>query len=181
MTHLLESPRRTGRAAPAAGRKRPLGVVVLAAVQFGRAALVIGQLLGLNLAPDLDWLHTAAQVPEASPGTVAYAISRGVAVAIAVASVAIGFGLLANRRWAWVGAIVISGLSLAFALGAWWDGRPIYLAMAINAIAVFYLNQREVRAVYDEPAADEPAAGTPVGHRTPVGDPSEADDGEVAS
>ena len=47
--------------------------------------------------------------------------------------------------------------------------------MAINAIAVFYLNQREVRAVYDEPAADEPAAGTP------VGDPSEADDGEVAS
>ena len=69
MTHLLESPRRTGRAVPAAGRKRPLGVVVLAAVQFGRAALVIGQLLGLNLAPDLDWLHTAAQVPEAAAVT----------------------------------------------------------------------------------------------------------------
>jgi hypothetical protein len=174
VTHLIEPPRLAGGAVPAAVRKRPLGVVVLAAVQFGRAALVIGQLLGLNVAPDLDWLHAAAQVPESSPGTVAYAISRGIAVAIAAASVGIGFGLLANRRSAWVGAIVISGLSLAFALGAWWDGRPIYLAMTINVIAVFYLNQREVRAVYDEPAEDAPAADP----RLP--DPPESDDGEVA-
>ena len=70
------------------------------------------------------------------------------------ASILLGIGLLADRRWAWVGAIVMSGLSLAFALGAWWDGRPAYVSMLINVIAVFYLNQREVRAYFDEPTGE---------------------------
>ena len=43
----------------------------------------------------------------------------------------------------------MSGLGLAFSIGAWWDGHAQYLAMAINVVAVFYLNQREVRSVYD--------------------------------
>ena len=43
----------------------------------------------------------------------------------------------------------MSGLGLAFAIGAWWDGHPQYLAMVINVVAVFYLNQREVRSVFD--------------------------------
>ena len=43
----------------------------------------------------------------------------------------------------------MSGLGLAFAIGAWWDGHPQYLAMAINVVAVLYLNQREVRSVFD--------------------------------
>ena len=65
-------------------------------------------------------------------------------------SVAFGIGLLTGRRWGWVGAIVISGVSLALAIGAWWYGNPAYLAMVINTIGVFYLNQREVRAIFGE-------------------------------
>ena len=57
--------------------------------------------------------------------------------------------MLRSRRWAWIGAILMSGLGLAFAIGAWWDGHPQYLAMVINVVAVFYLNQREVRSVFD--------------------------------
>ena len=160
----------TDRTVPDTRRRRPLGVIVLAILQFSRAVLVARQLLGLNANDQFDWLRTAAQVPDTTPGTVAFTISQGLAVAILVASVAIGLGLLANRRWAWVGAIVISGLSLAFALGAWLDGRPLYLAMAINVVAVFYLNQREVRSVYDEPDATVDPAGAGVAAGAPDAD-----------
>ena len=90
-------------------------------------------------------------------------IARAIGIGLVAASVLVGIGLLAGRRWGWIGSIVISGLSLAFALGAWWDGHPVYAAMVINIVAVFYLNQREVRAVYDvvpaeaEAEAEEPA------------------------
>ena len=56
------------------------------------------------------------------------------------------FGLLARQRWAWVLAIVSSGVILAIDLGWWWSGEPRYGSMLINSIAVFYLNQRDVRA-----------------------------------
>ena len=55
------------------------------------------------------------------------------------------FGLLARRQWAWVLAIVSSGVILAVDLGWWWTGEPRYLSMLLNVIAVFYLNQRDVQ------------------------------------
>jgi hypothetical protein len=129
--------------------RRPLGVLVVAAIQLLRGVLLVGQLLGVRIG--VDWLRIAAQVPEPSTDSVAYAISRGLAVALILATLAAGYGLLARRRWGWIGAIIISGLSLAFAIGAWWDGAPTYLSMLINVVAVFYLNQRDVRAVYEDP------------------------------
>ena len=55
-------------------------------------------------------------------------------------------GLLAGRQWAWVLAIISSGLILAIDLGWWWSGEPRYGSMLLNSVAVFYLNQRDVRA-----------------------------------
>jgi hypothetical protein len=133
--------------------RRPLGVLVVAIIQFVRATLLVGQLLGVRIG--VDWLRIAAQVPEPTPDTVAYWMSRGLAIALVVATLAVGYGLLAERRWGWVGAIILSGLSLAFAIGAWWDGHATYVSMLINVVAVFYLNQRDVRAVYEVPDAAE--------------------------
>jgi hypothetical protein len=131
---------------------RPFGVLVVAAVQIVRAALLVGQLLGFRIG--VDWLRMSAQVPEPPPGTVAFALSRGLAIALVAASLVVAIGLLSGRRWGWVGAIIVSGLALAFALGSWLDGAPTYISMLINVVAVFYLNQREVRAVFEEPEAD---------------------------
>jgi uncharacterized membrane protein (DUF2068 family) len=130
--------------------RRPLGVLVVVAVQFVRAVLVLFQILDIRLTPELSLFHIADQVPEPTPGTIAFAIARVIAVAIIVSSVAFGIGLLTGRRWGWVGAIVLSGISLAFAIGGWWDGHPAYTSMLINVIAVFYLNQRDVRAIFGE-------------------------------
>ena len=131
------------------GERRPLGVLVVAAVQFIRGILLVAQLTGLTIG--FEWLRIAAQVPEPPPGSVAFALSRGLAIALVVSTLVIGYGLLAGRRWGWVGAIILSGLSLAFAIGDWWDGHGPYVSMFINVVAVFYLNQRDVRVVYEEP------------------------------
>jgi hypothetical protein len=145
----------TDQPVPAARPRRPPGVLIIAATQLLRAVLIVGQFLELRSMAGLEWLSASAQFVEPTPGTVSHALVRIIGLGIAAASIAVVVGLLTNRRWGWVGAIVLSGLSLAFAIGAWWDGHPVYLNMAINVIAVFYLNQRDVRAAYEHPSASE--------------------------
>ena len=135
---------------PTDDRRRPAGVIILSGLQFARAGLLLAQLAGLSLSPDLSWLRSAAQLPDPADGTPAWFISRGVGIALIVTSIVLGLGLFTGHRWAWVGCIILSGVSLALALGAWWDNHPVYVAMAINVVAVFYLNQREVRAHFGE-------------------------------
>jgi hypothetical protein len=53
-------------------------------------------------------------------------------------------------------AIVTTGLILALNLGWWLGGEPRYLGMAINSIGVLYLNQRDVRIIFEEPEEPEP-------------------------
>ena len=143
----------TDQPVPAARPRRPLGVLVVAATQLLRTGLIVGQFLELRSTAGLEWLSASAQFVEPTPGTLAHTLVRFIGLGIAAASLAVVVGLLMNRRWGWVGAIVLSGLSLAFAIGAWWEGHPVYLNMTINVIAVFYLNQRDVRAAYEDPAA----------------------------
>ncbi|HEY7971125.1 MAG TPA: hypothetical protein VID95_14105 [Candidatus Limnocylindrales bacterium] len=148
----------TDEPAPAPDGRRPLGVIVIALIQLGRAALLAMQLLELNPFPDQNWFQAAVQLPEPAVGTVAFAVSRIIGVGLLAASLVVGLGVLRSRRWAWIGAILMSGLGLAFAIGAWWDGHAQYLAMAINVVAVFYLNQREVRSVFDAGSEDDAAS-----------------------
>ena len=140
---------------PADDRRRPAGVIILSGLQFVRAGFLIAQLAGLSLSANLSWLRGAAQLPDPPDGTPAWFISRGVGIALIATSLVLGLGLFTGHRWAWVGCIILSGVSLALALGAWWDNHPVYVAMAINVVAVFYLNQREVRAHFGE-AAEAP-------------------------
>jgi hypothetical protein len=135
--------------------RRPLGVIVVAFIQLLRAALLVGQFLALQATAGLEWLSASAQFVEPTPGTVAHTLIRGIGIGLAAASIVVAAGLLTNRRWGWVGAIVLSGVSLAFAIAAWWEGHPVYLNMAINVIAVFYLNQRDVRAIFGELQPDD--------------------------
>jgi len=136
---------------------RPLGVLVVALVQFVRAILVAVQLVGRTLLPDDSLLRISFQVPRPPPGTLEFVLAQALGIGLIVASIAFGLGLLSGRRWGWIGAIVISGVSLAVAIGAWWADDPLYPAMLVNVIAVFYLNQRDVRAAFGELPADDRA------------------------
>ena len=85
-------------------------------------------------------------MPQPAPGSDFEIIARVLLIGLLVASVLVVFGLFARRRWAWVLAIVSSGVILAIDLGWWWAGDPRYGSMLLNSVAVLYLNQREVRA-----------------------------------
>jgi uncharacterized membrane protein YphA (DoxX/SURF4 family) len=124
----------------------PLGVIVIAVLTALRCVTISAALLDLEGGPVAEWLRAGSPLPQPPPGSDFEIIARVLLIGLLVASVLVVFGLLARRQWAWVLAIVSSGVILAIDLGWWWSGEPRYGSMLLNAVAVFYLNQREVRA-----------------------------------
>ena len=118
-------------------------MIVIAAL---RCVTILATFVGLqNVGGPIDWVITSSPVPELAPGSELGLVAKVILIGILVASVLIVIGLLARRRWAWVLAIVTSGFILAIDLGWWFSSEPRYISMLLNVIAVFYLNQRDVR------------------------------------
>lgn len=70
-------------------------------------------------------------------------------------------GLLLYRSWGWVLAMITVGVSLAFDVSGWMNGREAYPYLAIGVAIVFYLNQAEVRRrflIEADPATAVPLA-----------------------
>ena len=133
-----------------ASDRRPLGVLIVAIVQLVRAVLIALQLLEIQLLPDGHPVELSFQIPRPAAGTLELYIAQAIGLGLIVASVAFAVGLYTGRRWGWVGAIVTSGVSLAVSIAAWWYHDPTYAAMLLNVVAVFYLNQRDVRTFFGE-------------------------------
>src|SRR5207344_290758 len=93
----------------------------------------------------LGWIAEAGPAPETPPGTDIEIVVRALLVGLFIASVLVVVGLILGKRWAWVLAIITSGVILALDLGWWFSGDPRHASMLMNSIAVFYLNQRDVR------------------------------------
>ncbi len=131
---------------PATPSRYPLGVLVVVAIAVLRCVTIAVGLL--EVPPDnrlAEWLIGASPMPDFRSGSDLELVSKGVLVGLFIASALVVIGLLARRRWAWVLAIVTAGCILALDLAWWWDGEPRYGSMLLNCIAVFYLNQRDVR------------------------------------
>ena len=132
----------------------PLGIVVIAALTALRCVSITAALVSLEGGPVADWLRASSPLPQPAPGSEFEMIARVVLIGLLVASVLVVIGLLGRREWAWVLAIVSSGAILAIDLGWWWAGEPRYGSMLLNSVAVFYLNQRDVRAALGGIGAD---------------------------
>ena len=123
----------------------PLGIVVIVVLTALRAVTLVAALLDIHGSEFADWVRSGSPLPQPAPGSDFEVIARILIVGLLIASVLVVIGLLANKQWAWVLAIVSSGLILAIDLGWWWSGEARYGSMLINSVAVFYLNQRDVR------------------------------------
>ena len=124
----------------------PIGVIVVVVIAALRCVTIVATFIGLqNDSAIVDWLVRSSPVPDIDPASDLGLIARAILIGILVASLLIVVGLLGHRRWAWVLAIVTSGLILALDLGWWFSGRPLYGSMLLNVISVFYLNQPDVR------------------------------------
>lgn len=123
----------------------PLGVIVVAAISLMRAVTIVADLADVGQDGVLGFIVRAGPLPDFRPGTDVHIAAQGVLVGLLLASILTVAGLVFQKRWAWVLAIITSGVILAVDLGWWFSGDARYSSMLINAIAVFYLNQREVR------------------------------------
>ena len=134
---------------------RPIGIYIVVALLLLRALQLIGSLLQGTSLDVVDWLGSVSFIPPYPAGTpVGIAVRIMVAIFLVATLFAI-VGMLRHDRWGWTLAIVTTGLILALNLGWWFGGEPRYLGMAVNAIGVLYLNQRDVRIVFEEPVDSE--------------------------
>src|SRR6478752_2007482 len=128
-----------------AGSRYPIGVVVIIVLTVLRCVSIVAGLVNLHGSDLADWLRASSPLPEFPPGSDQEVIAGLLLGGLLIGSVIAVIGLVARRQWAWVLAIVSSGIILAIDLGWWYGGEPRYASMLGNVIAVFYLNQRDVR------------------------------------
>jgi uncharacterized membrane protein YphA (DoxX/SURF4 family) len=123
----------------------PLGILVIVALTVVRCLSIVAALFKIQGGDLAQWLRDVSPLPDTTDGTAGAVIVTVLLVGLLVASLATIIGLVTWRQWAWVLAIILSGIILAIDLGWWWSGEARYLSMALNVVAVFYLNQRDVR------------------------------------
>ena len=124
----------------------PLGVLVVIVISALRSLTIGFELAKVEHDGLIGWIASNGPLPEFHPGSDAELIAQIMLVGLLATSLLVVVGLGLHRRWAWVLAIVTSGLILAIDLGWWFGGDARYGSMFLNVVAVFYLNQRDVRA-----------------------------------
>ena len=132
--------------------KRPFGVTLI-----GALLLVQGIVLVVEVAADVwllvtgrsasPWLEDALTFAGLTLNEWLAAVVVGV---LSILSVAVGFGFLRLRPWAWFVAMVLQGWTLATLLvGYFVHGQGNYASMLLAVVIVFYLNTRTVRETFD--------------------------------
>jgi uncharacterized membrane protein len=140
------------RAAPAepapAPRRRPFGlyaILVLMSVQALLGVTFFGLLgVGFAVAAADFWRALSPDL---------WSLVEPLIVMLAVAVVVVG--LWRYRPWAWYGMMLLLAYWLASDLIAYFQDAASFVSMLLNVLMVFYLNQREVRDLFEAPAASE--------------------------
>lgn len=145
---VAEAPDPRDAEAPMADRRRPLGLYVVMALSVGRLIIESVALVGVQANGFWDWVASGSNFPVFDPGSPVWWIGRGVIIAMIALTGASVIGLWRYRTWGWSLALIISGLILAVDIGWWMAGQPRYPGMFLNMVAVLYLNQRDVRAIF---------------------------------
>ena len=130
----------------------PLGVVVIIVGIVLRVVSLGALLLVTADSGPLAWIAGNAPLPDRPIETAVGIVLRVLAIGLLIASVLAVMGLLRRSQNGWVLAVVTSGAILALDLGWWASGEPRYVSMALNAVVLFYLNQRDLRAYFGDPA-----------------------------
>jgi hypothetical protein len=125
-----------------------LGIMVVVVATGIRVLLIVIALLVESGVLRVDWVGDVSPIPLYPIGTALGLISRGLLFAMLVVSVLCIVGLSRRYQWGWTLSIVTAGVILALNIGWWAGGEPRYASMLVNALAVFYLNQRDLRTVF---------------------------------
>lgn len=133
-------------------RRRPFGlyaILVLLSVQT-LLGVVLAAFLGIGMtvaAADI-WAVMAPQ---------AWSLLESLGIMLATAVVVVG--LWRYRLWAWYGMLLLLAYWMASDAVGYFRGTPEYVSMALSVAMIFYMNQREVRMLFeDRPQPDGASA-----------------------
>jgi len=118
--------------------RRPFGVAVLAGLAIFNVVWSFAGIAGFGPAQAGNVVGIVGANPYLLPVIVAFAAAALLAAA----------GLWFLRPWGWVLMMLVVGTSLGFQLVMYWAGDFNPVRLLIWTVAAFYLNQREVRAIF---------------------------------
>lgn len=128
-------------AATSQRRRRPFGlhmILILLTLQGVIGVLATSAFgLWLVLLPGEVWARSLLEL---------FKILEPIAVLLGALIVAVG--LWRYRGWGWYGMMLLLAYWMATGLVEYFTGSPDYIAMVLNVMMAFYLNQREVRDLF---------------------------------
>jgi len=139
------------------GAARPMGITILAVLSL--IAGVFGLLGGLAA------LGIGAVFASVTGVGGLFQILGIVALALAIADLAIGYGFWTLKPWAWSFAFIVFVVGILIELLRFisWGGygfTNIVISLVFAGIVVYYLNQSEVRKAFGAPASGFPIVGS---------------------
>jgi hypothetical protein len=130
----------------------PFGILVIVVGIILRVVSLVALLLVSADTGLPAWIAANAPIPDRPIDTAVGIVLLVLTIGLVITSVLAAIGLLRRSQNGWVLAVVTSGTILALNLGWWASGEPRYGSMAVNAVVLFYLNQRDLRAYFGDPA-----------------------------
>lgn len=79
-------------------------------------------------------------------------------LALLLVTLVVVIGLWRYQAWGWYGMMLLLAYWMASDAIGYFTGNPVYGSMLLNVAMVFYLNQREVRELFDAPVTGEVSA-----------------------
>ena len=76
--------------------------------------------------------------------------------ALMLIALVVAIGLWRYKPWGWYGMMLLLAYWMASDAIAYFGGAPDYVSMVLNVAMVFYLNQREVRDLFETTARVQP-------------------------
>lgn len=117
---------------------------------FGLYAIMVLQLLSI-VSSFFDFLSVQfGMMTPTLPNVLDQRILGIINLLVAALLVFVVWGLWRLKYWAWFSTMVLTGAGLIFGLWQYWHGGTPYIDLLINTLIVFYLNQRDLRQLFED-------------------------------
>jgi hypothetical protein len=118
------------------GRKRPLGVTIVAILMIINGIILIAAGIGgITVGAVMD-------IP-------LIGVSSGVLVALGIAAIIVAWGLIKGKGWAWIVTVILSIISIIMSIIAIAGGNfGSIINLVISGVILYYMYRPEVKAYF---------------------------------
>ena len=119
--------------------KRPFGIYIIIGLQVLNILANFTDLVRVQLG-----MSTLA-LPNVQDSRILAAFN----IVVAILLVAIIIGLWRYKYWAWFATMVVTGIALIVGIWQYFNGGTPYINLLLNSLVALYLNQHELRQIFE--------------------------------